>query len=60
MTKTEVQIILQNLPDQFSVDELIEQLIIVNRIENGRQQYKAGQTLTSAEVRQRMLKRQQL
>lgn len=56
MTKTALQDVLPDLPDQFSIDELIERLLIIEKVENGRRQYQAGQILTSDEVRERMMK----
>jgi predicted transcriptional regulator len=54
MTKLALTETLPNLPDEFSIDELIEQLLIVEKIEKGKQQYNEGKVLTSEEVRKRM------
>jgi|GEM_PF-890184 len=54
MTKTALQDALPDLPEQFSIDELIERLLIVEKVKNGRRQYQAGKTITSSEVRERM------
>ena len=54
MTKTVLEAALPNLPNEFSLDEIIERLILIEKIENGRNQYKEGKTLTSEEVKQKM------
>lgn len=56
MTKTTLTDALPNLPDEFSIDELIERLLIIEKVENGRRQFKEGNVLTSNEVRERMSK----
>lgn len=54
MTKRALQEAIPDLPEQFSIDELIERLLIIEKVENGRRQYQAGQTLTADQVRERM------
>ncbi len=54
MTKHALAASLPDLPEEFSIDELIERLLIVEKIENGRRQYSEGKTLTSDEVAKRM------
>lgn len=54
MTKSALVNTLPDLPDEFSIDELIERLLIIEKIENGRRQYQEGKTLTSDQVRERM------
>lgn len=55
MTKTALQDALPDLPEQFSIDELMERLLIVEKVENGRWQYQVGKTITSSEVRERLI-----
>ena len=54
MTKTVLEAALPNLPNEFSIDEIVERLILIEKIENGRKQYAEGKILTSDEVKQRM------
>lgn len=54
MTKHTLTASLPNLPEEFSIDELIERLLIVEKIEKGRRQYSEGKTLTSDQVAKRM------
>lgn len=56
MTKSTLTNALPDLPEEFSIDELIERLIIIEKVENGRRQYQEGKVLTSNEVRERMSK----
>ena len=44
------------LPDEFSLDELIERLILIEKIEAGRKDGYEGRTLTNEEAKQRLLK----
>ena len=56
MTKNTLVSTLPDLPDEFSIDELIERLLIIEKVENGRRQYQEGKVLTSDQVRERMEK----
>ncbi|MCY7351942.1 MAG: hypothetical protein LH606_14960 [Cytophagaceae bacterium] len=56
MTKELVTQILEKLPDQFQLDELIDRLIILEAVEKGRQQYRDGRFRTHAEVKERLKK----
>jgi predicted transcriptional regulator len=44
------------MPDEFSLEEIIERLIILEKIEKGLAQAKAGQVLSSEEVKKRLEK----
>ena len=54
MTKSALTDALSELPDEFSIDELIERLLLIEKVENGRRQYQQGKILSSDEVRKRM------
>jgi hypothetical protein len=54
MTKTTLEAALPNFPNEFSIDEIVERLILIEKIENGRKQYAEGKTLTSEEVKLKM------
>jgi predicted transcriptional regulator len=42
---------LENLPEEFSVDDLIERLLILQKIEEGRKQANDGKILSEDEVK---------
>lgn len=54
MTKQEVNTILDQLPEEFQVDELIEHLLFVKRIERGLEQVRLGQTVQHEQVMEEM------
>lgn len=53
MTKTMLNEVVEQLPEEFSIRELVEQLEFFESIERGRQQYREGKTLPHAEVKKR-------
>ena len=54
MTKAIIQEALAELPDEFSLDDLMERLILLQSFEQGRQQYRDGRMLTQEEVGKRL------
>lgn len=54
MTKQEVGAILDQLPEEFQVDDLIERLLFVKRIERGLEQVRLGQTVPNEQVMEEM------
>ena len=56
ISKTTVLETMQQLPEEFSIDELIERLIVVQKIEEGRQQIKNGNIISEKDVDERMRK----
>lgn len=46
----------ERLPDEFQLDELIEQLIVLEKIEKGRADGREGKVLTDEEAKQRLSK----
>ena len=54
MTKAIIQEALAELPDEFSLDDLMERLILLESFEQGRQQYRDGRTLAQDEVGKRL------
>ena len=54
MTKAIIQEALAELPDEFSLDDLMERLILLESFEQGRQQYRDGRMLTQEEVGKRL------
>jgi hypothetical protein len=51
LTKEKVNRTIKNLPDSFTIDELIDQLIFVERVEEGYQQSEIGQVVSNEEVK---------
>ena len=49
ITKTKLKEQIDNFPDQFSIDELIERLILVEKIENGKTQSENDEILSESE-----------
>ena len=56
MTKQQILDAVQNLPDEFSIDELMERLLIIDVIEKGMQEVKEGKVVSSQKARKRFEK----
>jgi predicted transcriptional regulator len=56
MRKTTVIESINDLPDEFSIDEVIERLIILEKIEQGRQDVKNGKINTEEEAKVKLSK----
>ncbi len=56
MTKTIIQEALAELPDEFSLDDLMERLILLQSFEQGRNQYEQGKVFTQEEVGRKLEK----
>ena len=55
ITKDQVIISLKDMPDQFSIDELMDKLILLQKIEAGLKQSREGEVYSSNEAKE-MLK----
>ena len=51
LTKNTVKQSIDNLPDSFTIDELIEQLIFVEKVEEGIRQSDEGKTISNDDVK---------
>jgi len=51
LTKEKLTRTLKNLPDSFTIDELIEQLIFIEKVEEGFQQSENGQVISNEDVK---------
>lgn len=51
LTKNTVRQSIDNLPDSFTIDELIEQLIFVEKVEEGIKQSDEGTTISNDDVK---------
>jgi len=56
MKRTNVINALNDLPKEFSLDDLLERLIVIEKIEKGLQDVKEGKTISHAKVRKEMEK----
>jgi hypothetical protein len=45
---------LKDMPDRFSIDELIERVIVLQKIDVGLEQSKNSQTLTTEQAKERL------
>lgn len=50
MTKELAQLTLDNLPDEFELDELLERLVFVAQVEKGRADVRQGKTIPHSEI----------
>ena len=51
LTKNKVKRTIDNLPDSFTIDELIEQLIFIEKVEEGIQQSDQGKVISNDDVK---------
>ena len=51
LTKEKLTKTINNLPDSFTIDELIEQLIFIEKIEDGYQQSEEGKVISNEDVK---------
>jgi hypothetical protein len=50
LTKTKLKEQIEKFPEEFSIDELIENLILLEKIENGNRQSENGEVVSDAEM----------
>lgn len=55
-TKQKVIDVVDDLPDDASIEDAMERLLFLAKVERGLQQADAGQTIPHAQVRERMAK----
>ncbi|MBK8087462.1 MAG: hypothetical protein IPK31_05675 [Chitinophagaceae bacterium] len=56
LLKKEVLKSLKELPDEFSVDEAIDRLILLHKINKGREEIKQGKGLTTEQAKKKLKK----
>ncbi|MCE2893542.1 MAG: hypothetical protein LW721_03825 [Flammeovirgaceae bacterium] len=56
MRKTTVIESINKLPDEFSIDEIVERLIIIEKIEKGRQDVRDGKVNTQDQAKAKLSK----
>ena len=52
LTKEKVLLSLQNMPEQFSLDELMEKLLLIEKVERGLDQVRRGEVYSTEQARQ--------
>ena len=52
ITKEKLNKTLRNLPDSFTIDELIDQLIFIEKVEEGIRQSVQGKVISNEDVKQ--------
>ena len=50
ITKSKLKEQIENFPDEFSIDELVERLILVEKIDNGNQQSENGEIVSESDL----------
>jgi len=50
LTKTRLKEQIEKFPDQFSIDELVEKLILIEKIEKGNKQSENEEIITDSEL----------
>jgi hypothetical protein len=56
ITKTKLMQSVQQLPEEFSIDELIERLIVIQKIESGLKDSAEAKVNTEAEAKEKLSK----
>jgi len=56
LTKEKVLQSIKDLPNEFSLDEIVEKLILLEKIEVGLQQVKQGKVVSNATAKQKLKK----
>ncbi len=56
MKKKQILETIQGMPEEFSVDELIERLMILHKIEEGQRQVQEGNFYTEEEAKKKLEK----
>jgi hypothetical protein len=56
LTKQKVLKSFREMPDEFSVDEAIDKLIILNKVQKAEQEIQAGNGLSTADARKKLKK----
>jgi Zn-dependent alcohol dehydrogenase len=51
LTKDKVTKTVNSLPDSFTIDELIDQLIFIEKVEEGYQQSESGKVISNEDVK---------
>ena len=50
LTKDKVRELVEHMPESFSVDDIVEEIFILNKVEKAREQVRNGQYITEDEL----------
>jgi hypothetical protein len=56
LNKEKVKAEIENLPEEFSIDELVERLILIEKVEKGILQSQAGEVISESDLDKEMEK----
>jgi hypothetical protein len=56
LTKNQVLATLNNLPDKFTLDEVMQRMYVLNKIERAREKSRKGKTHSTTEARKKLSK----
>ena len=56
LTKKQVISAIKNMPDTFDTVQLFDRILLINKVDEGRQQLKAGKGLSTEEAKKRLKK----
>ncbi|MCF6269917.1 MAG: hypothetical protein L3J41_09410 [Melioribacteraceae bacterium] len=56
LTKEKIKTTIDSLPDNFTIEDIIEELIVLNKIEQGLNDVKRGKVYTPEEAKKRLNK----
>ena len=56
LTKKQVISAIKNMPDTFDTVQLFDRILLINKIEEGREQLKAGKGITTEAAKKRLKK----
>ena len=56
LTKTLVTAAIKDLPEKFTLDEIMQRMYLLHKIERARQKSKDGKTFTTAEAKKKLQK----
>ena len=54
MTKSKIIETLNTLPDEISIDDLLDKLVFINKVENGLKQSERGESISTEEAKNRL------
>lgn len=56
LTKEKIKSVIDTLPENFTIEDVMEELIIIDKIEQGLKDIKDGNVYTTEEVKQKLSK----
>jgi len=56
LTKKQVMSVVKNMPDNFDTTQLFDRILLIKKVEEGREQIKAGKGLSTDEAKKKLKK----